>query len=190
LSADDKSLLTPPAAQVKPDGSFLLKSVPEGVYQLSVRQAGRNPPGFLKSVRYANTSVTDKGFMVRAGSDSFLDLLMSPRSAQVSGLVLTGDSLPAVGVRVVLVPDEPRRSLRWKFMSETTDQNGNFALTGIEPGDYKLFSWESAEEEDWFDEAWLKPYESKGVSVHLEESDHRSVELDLIEASKETPVNP
>jgi hypothetical protein len=76
--------------------------------------------------------------------------------------------------------------LGWKYFKETTDQNGNFTLKGIEPGDYKLFSWSSAEDGDWLDDEWLKPFLTQGVSVHLEEGDRKTVELKLIETAKES----
>ena len=73
--------------------------------------------------------------------------------------------------------------LDWQCIPE--DQNGNFSMTSVAPGDYKAFSWDTAgpdEEygEDWFDAAWLSPYELKGVSVHLEEGDHKSADLTLL----------
>jgi hypothetical protein len=65
-------------------------------------------------------------------------------------------------------------------------------MTGITPGDYKVFSWDSVEEsdeeygEDWFDPEWLTPFESKGISVHLEEADEKSLQLDVIAVSKDS----
>jgi hypothetical protein len=60
-------------------------------------------------------------------------------------------------------------------------------MSGLAPGDYKVFSWDFVDESeegydaDWFDPEWLKPYEIKGESVHLEESGQQSVHLALIE---------
>lgn len=127
-------------------------------------------------------------FTVHAGSDASLELTLSARTARVSGTVLTSDSLPAVGVQVVLVPDEPRRNS--KFRSDTTDQNGKFTIAGIEPGDYKLFSWDIADEDDepWFEADWLKPFEANGTSIHLGESDNKTLQLTLIDLPKD--ANP
>jgi hypothetical protein len=63
-------------------------------------------------------------------------------------------------------------------------------LKGIEPGDYKLFSWSSVEEGDWYDADFLKPFEEKGVSVHLEEGDHKRIDLTLIETSPSSSSKP
>jgi hypothetical protein len=61
-------------------------------------------------------------------------------------------------------------------------------LKTVRPGDYKLFSWASVEDGDWQDADFLKPYEDKGVSVHLEEGDHKSVDLTLVEPTRDAPV--
>jgi hypothetical protein len=113
--------------------------------------------------------------------------------AQLSGVVLDADSLPAAGATVVLIPDPPHRGVVEQYKSTSTDQNGKFSMTGLTPGDYKIFSWDSVDESDeeydadWFDPEWLKPYETKSESVHLEESDKKSVNLALITTRSDTP---
>jgi len=181
---------------VKADGTFLLKGVPEGVYRPLVHVRTRNASCFLKSVHYGGVAILDGGLTVHSGSGAFLELVMSSRVAQVNGQVLTGDSLPAVAVEVVLIPDPPRRAEKEKYVFATTDQNGKFSMPGVVPGDYKAFSWDpgaSSDEEyreDWFDAAWLSPYEPKGVSVHLEESEHKSADLTLIQPASDNATVP
>jgi len=181
---------------VKADGTFLLKGVPEGVYRPLVHVRTRNASCFLKSVHYGCVAILDGGLTVHSGSGAFLELVMSSRVAQVNGQVLTGDLLPAVAVEVVLIPDPPRRAEKEKYVFATTDQNGKFSMPGVVPGDYKAFSWDpgaSSDEEyreDWFDAAWLSPYEPKGVSVHLEESEHKSADLTLIQPASDNATVP
>jgi len=115
--------------------------------------------------------------------------------AQLSGVVLDAESLPAAGATLVLIPDPPHRNVVEQYKSTTTDQNGKFSMAGLTPGDYKLFSWDSAEESeedyppDWVDPEWLKPFESKGESIHLEEADRKSVNLHLIETRSDSPAS-
>ena len=94
---------------------------------------------------------------------------------------MTGDSLPAAGVFVVAIPDAPHRDQQWKYRSETTDQNGKFLLRGLIPGDYRIFSWDSGDDFDWYDGEQLKPYEDKGVPVSVQEGDRKTVQLTAIE---------
>ena len=183
-----------PSQPLKPDGTFQFKNVPEGTYRPTISLYGPDATSFLKSVRYGTSSVTDSGFTVQPGVDASLELTMSSRSAQLSGAVLDADSLPASGVHVVLIPDPPHRNIHEKYRSTITDQNGKLTLNGIAPGDYKLFSWDSIEQSgwydaDWTDPEWLKPYETKGESIHLDEADKKSVNLTVIETHNESPIS-
>lgn len=172
---------------IKPDGTFQFKNVPEGSYLPVARLYGAAVNLFLKSARYGSTAITDAGFTVQPGTDLSLELTMSSRVARLSGVVLDANSLPAAGATVVLIPDPPHRGVVWQYKFTMTDQNGKFSMSGLTPGDYKVFSWgfvDESEEEygaDWFDPEWLKPYEIKGESVHLDESGQKSVNLTLIE---------
>jgi hypothetical protein len=182
-----------PGQPVKPDGTFRFRNVPEGSYRPVVHLFGPQDTFYLKSTRYGTTTVADTGFAVQPGADQTLELTMSSRPAKLDGVVLDADSLPAFGVTVVIIPDPPNRKVEEKYKSATTDQNGKFALAGITPGDYKVFSWDSVEESgwfnaDWYDSEWLKPYENKGESVHLEESDQKSINLKLIEIRGDSPA--
>jgi hypothetical protein len=177
---------------VNTDGTFQFKNVPEGTYRPVVRTRGQEGNYFLKSARYGTATVTDAELAIQPGADLSLELTMSSRAAHLNGVILNSDSLPAVGVTVVLIPKPPHRELKNRYKSATTDQNGKFSMIGITPGDYELFSWDTSEEsdeqygEDWFDPDWLKPFETKGESVHLEEADQKSVNLTLIETRSDS----
>jgi hypothetical protein len=180
---------------VRQDGTFHLKNVPEGSYRPVVYLDSREENFFLKSARYGTATVTDAGFTVQIGADASLELTLSSHPAQLSGVVLDADSVLAAGATVVLIPDPPHRGIVELYKSTTTDQNGRFFMAGLTPGDYELFGWDSvgeSEEEygaDWFDPEWLKPYETKGESVHLEEADQKSIDLKLIETRADSAAS-
>jgi hypothetical protein len=122
-------------------------------------------------------------------------MVISAHAAQLSGVVLNSDSMPAVGAQVVLVPEPPNRQVKSLYESATTDQNVKFSITRITPRDYKVFSWHSVESsdevygEDWYDAEWLKAYESKGEAVHLDEGDQKAVNVTVIESSSDPRAN-
>jgi len=99
--------------------------------------------------------------------------------------VVDKDGLPAAGVWVVAVPDEARRTNFRLFKEQTTDQYGKFDLHGLAPGSYKVFSWTGIERGEWEDEEFLKPFESMGESVELQDEDVKTVNLKLIEKKSE-----
>src|SRR3974390_159817 len=191
---DENSMSYQPQSP-KADGSFALKRISEGIYRPRVKPRGHQSSFYLKAARYGPTSIPESGFAIQAGVDLPLEITLSSRAAQLSGVVLTADSLPASGVTVVLIPDVARRAFKDFYKTATTDQNGKFSIKGVAPGDYKLYSWESVEgnewsDAEWYDAAWLKPYETKGEWIHFEESDKKSVNLALIESKPDsTPAN-
>jgi protocatechuate 3,4-dioxygenase beta subunit len=179
LQALDQGTDNSGAHEVKADGSFVIKNVSEGVYRPQVFTGSGDC--HVKSARYGLAEVVDGGLAIRPGTDTSLELTISCRAARIEGAVLTADSLPAAGVYVVAIPDAPFGSQEWKYRAEVTDQNGRFLLRGIMPGKYRIFSWRSADDFDWYDPEQLKPYESKGVSVDVQEGDQKTVQLTVIE---------
>jgi hypothetical protein len=163
------------------NGTFLLRDVSEGLYRLTT--SGQSQDCYLKSIRYAGMEVSDDEFNVIRGTQATLEVTISSRGAHVQGTVKDTDGLPAVGVWVVLVPNDARRNEFRLFKPRATDQFGRFDIRGIAPGDYKLFSWEQVEQNAWEDPDFLKPFEAKGESVSLQEGDSKSIDLVAIRSA-------
>ncbi len=121
-----------------------------------------------------------EGFAVRRGAEAALEIVMSSKGGVVQGSVTDSDNLPAVGVWVVLVPNEPRRSEMQLYKSVTTDQNGHYVLRGIAPGDYEVFSWEDVELKAWEDLEFLRGFENRSEKVSVEQSEQKTVNLAAI----------
>jgi len=89
------------------------------------------------------------------------------------------DSQPVPGALVTLVPDPPNRNRQDLFDSKISDQFGRFTLLGLPPGDFKIFAWDSEyvypQQLDF-----LKPYEDRGKSVHMEERCSQAMQLESI----------
>ncbi len=146
-----------PSQMVKQDGTFQFRDVPDGAYRPVVFLGGLAENFYLKSARYGSASISDADFVFQPRPDASLELTMSSHAATLTGIVLTTDSLAAVGASVVLIPDPSHRNIKERYKSVTTDQNGKFFISGIAPGDYKLFSWDSVEEVGWYDADWYDP---------------------------------
>jgi hypothetical protein len=168
-------------ARVVANGTFLLRDVSEGLYRIAT--FGQSQDCYLKSIRYAGMEVSDDEFNVIRGTQATLEVTISSRGAHVQGMVKNADGLPAAGVRVVLVPEEAHRNEFHLFKQTTTDPYGRFDIHGIAPGDYKLFSWEQVEQSVWEDPEFLKPFESKGESISLQEGEAKSTELVAIRSA-------
>lgn len=161
--------------RVQADGSFIVSGVYEGTYRVTL--AGQSPDAYLASVRYAAVDGLAEGFAVRRGADAALEVTVSSKGARVQGAVLDSDNLPAVGVWVVLLPNDPHRNDMQLYKAVTTDQTGHYLLRGIAPGDYKLFSWEDVEQNAWQDAEFLRAFEDRGEEVAVAAGDQKSVDL-------------
>jgi protocatechuate 3,4-dioxygenase beta subunit len=170
------------AGATKSDGSFLLKNVSDGDYEINVENLPEN--SFVKSARLDGVDVLTAGVTVDTKqAPGSLDIMVSANGANVDGVV-SKDQQPFPGATVALVPDPPHRGEKRLFKSTTTDQNGHFVVQGISPGDYKVFAWEKIEPRAYTSSEFLQPYENLGESVHVTEGSRNSVQVDLIPAKE------
>jgi len=176
------------AARVAPNGAFILKDISEDAYHLSVN--GMSKDCYIKAIRYGMADALYDGFAVQRGTDASLEVTLSSRGARVQGTVTDADGLPLAGVWAVLVPEQAHRGQTQMYKETTTDQYGHFELRGIQPGDYKLFSWDQVENGAWQDPEFLKPFESKGEEVKLQEGESKSVNLVAIKTADSGQQKP
>jgi len=169
-------------ASIKSDGSFILSNVSDDSYQLQVW--GLPEDFYLRAVRLGGDDVLEPGLNVsRRQPPGSLEVLVSPNGGRVDGLVLKDDK-PFSGATVTLVPESDRRKEERLYKSTTTDQNGQFSVRGMAPGDYKLFAWEAIEEGAYQDPDFLRPYEERGKPIHVDEGSRLNSQLQLILANQ------
>ena len=70
-----------------------------------------------------------------------------------------------LGTMVVLIPPEERRQNLALYRTALTNAQGAFTLTGVPPGPYKLFAWESIPGGAHQNAAFLRSHEDKGAAV-------------------------
>jgi hypothetical protein len=88
---------------------------------------------------------------------------------------------PVRAGRVVAVPERARFRTDL-FRSLSTDENGRSAFPALLPGDYKIFAFESIEDNGWFDSALLARSEGRATSVHVSESATQAVSVQIVPA--------
>jgi hypothetical protein len=174
-----------PNDAIKPDGSFLLKNIYDGDYEVFVTNLPDN--NFMKSARLDGVDVLTAGVTIDSKqAPGSLEILISPNGANVDG-VISKDQQPFQGATVTLIPDPPHRGERRLFKSTTTDQNGHFVFQGVPPGDFKVFAWEKIDPGAYTSSEFIQPYEKLGESVHVTEGSRNSVQVDLIPAKDLNP---
>jgi protocatechuate 3,4-dioxygenase beta subunit len=184
---DERVYFGAEAASPKPDATFAIENVPEDKYELQVW--GLPEDFYLKAVRSEGESVLESGLEVtRRQPSGPIEVVLSPNGGRIDGLVLK-EHKPFTGAAVVLVPAPDLRKQNRLYNSTTTDQNGQFSIRGVAPGDYKLFAWESMAQGAYQDPDFLRLYEDQGRSIHVGEGSRLNQQLELIPASGSAAVD-
>jgi Carboxypeptidase regulatory-like domain len=150
----------PVALPVGLDGVFQIVGLREGEYRVSFR--GQNPAiaGFyVKSVRYDNNDILAKTLKIAGSSPGTFEVVFRAGASPVSGIVTDSKSQAVPGIQVVAVPEQKARWIDYRVA--TTDQNGLYSLIGLTPGAYRIYSWEAADNNAFYDPDFLKEYEAQ-----------------------------
>ena len=140
------------SGKVSPEGNFQIEKVIPGDYRVMIcygmsgQNCAKSTPGiYLKYAAYAGDNAIDTALHFTGSEASALDILISTHSAQISGIVKTPKDQPAQRARVVFVPESNREHLDL-YRVLMTDSGGHFTLSSIAPGVYRVFAWQSIEE--------------------------------------------
>jgi len=168
----------PAPAKVKSDGSFELKEVPPGSYEVQVSAAGTAGSDYFVESAMVGTKETEETGLNVSGGTIPLEVSLSAGAGITEGTVVNEKNEPVVNAVVVAAPEAKYQKRSSHYYRGSTDQNGRFAIRGIRPGNYTLYSWESLEGEDYLDPEFLKRFE--GTSVKIEKSGHPTASLKVI----------
>jgi hypothetical protein len=167
------------AFAVRDDGSFILRGTLPGEYRFSMMGLPRN--AYLKSAVLDGKDLLSGPVRIDAPPAGRIDVVISGNIGHLEAVVLNDKRDPAAGVTVVLVPDAPLRQRFDVYRSALTDREGRVRFENVVPGSYKVFAWEDVEDGSWMSPEFLRPYESRGRPVRINEGENRGVvELTLI----------
>lgn len=121
------------------DGNFVIKEVPPGEWILTINP---NPGGmFDKSVRLGDKDFLFKPIEIPPGSDAPLKVVISSNTATVEGEIdAEGAEVKRAGI--LLVPVGKLHTLSRFYYSAIADDGGTFKMSGVAPGNYKIFALE------------------------------------------------
>jgi hypothetical protein len=175
LEAADSLIPRPPRAAVSEDGKFTLTNLAPGRYIAHIQMPENL---YVRSVRYRGLDVTENGLEFGPGIPAPLLISLSAGGAVVTGIVRGADGNPMPGAVVALVPSLRRYS---RYRETTTDQNGEYTIAGVAPGEYKIYAWDEIETGAYQNAEWLKRYELKGRTVVAKQEGHEVLALKAIQ---------
>jgi len=177
LASSESISVSAPNAPFNADGTFLLKGVTPAKYFVTV---GGLPQGsFVKSMRLGGQDVTRAPLDLTSGGGGQLEVVLSPKAADVTGVVLNDKNEPVQGVPVTLWPKIADRSNSTNgIKSANTDQNGSFKISGLAPGDYYVAAWDDIPEAGLAQNPdFLARFSSDDTAVKLAESAHQNASV-------------
>jgi hypothetical protein len=170
----------PSPAFFQADGSFLITNVNPGEYELIF--SGLPADAYVQEARFGGQDALMQSLTLNGTNPGLLDVTVSTRSGQLTGVVIDRDRKPVPDVEAVLIPVGIRRADRHK--TARTDASGRFLMRGIAPGDYRVYAWENIERFRYFDEEFVRQFDAAGKSVRVEEGVRGMVELEMISATR------
>jgi len=172
------------------NGSFSVLGVTPGDFRvevhpiLTVPPSALMPPGlenaYVKSIRLANRDILNEGLRLQSRPDAPLQIVIAMNGGTLDGRALDDNGKPVPNARVVLVPVLSRRQRGDLYKSVSAGDSGNFQLSGIAPGEYKLFAWERVEEGAWQDTNFISVYEDRGKAIRIGEGGRVTAEAKVI----------
>lgn len=182
----------PRAIKASSNGAFTITSVAPGDYRVEILPILTVPPSsllpkaleavFVKSIKMDGKDVLNSGLHVETAVRGSLQIIVSMNGGTIEGRVVDSDRNPVANVKTVVVPQPSRRQRGDLYKFVSTDDSGRFQLSGLAPGDYKLFAFERAEEGAWQDPEFINLFEDRGKAIHIEESGRVSTEINVIPA--------
>lgn len=165
-------------ATVKPDGTFTMKNALRAKAWVTM---ARLPDGYyLKSARHGEVDLLADTFDLSTADNAALELVLSPKAAQVQGKVVDAKGLPANAATVVLIPVSEEKRKRQDLWSRVqTDQTGGFSFKSRAPGEYYLLAAMDLEFGEEADPDFLKTLDGRAEKIELKESAMETKQLKL-----------
>ncbi|HET7748477.1 MAG TPA: carboxypeptidase regulatory-like domain-containing protein [Terriglobales bacterium] len=187
---DDRGNSFPGLGAVQRDGSFVM-TMPDdgpGVYYTEVSARGPGLENFYtKAVSYGDMDITESGLTLPT-SAAPLEIVIAADGATVQGRVTDARDQPVDNATVVAIPANPNLQ-RWAelYQPATTDQNGQFTVRGLRPGEYQVYAWQDIESYAFLDPDFMRTYENRGTALKADPNGRYTIVLHVLD---EQPPGP
>jgi hypothetical protein len=167
-------------APIAADGSFSYSSIPSADYK--VRVLGIPSNAYVVDIRQAGTSIYASGLHVSDKAPQPIEVTVGLDGGTVEGVTYTPDQKVSSSTTVVLIPTlaaERLNSERHKVV--TSDAQGRFKITGIAPGLYKAFAWQTLPLGAYQNATFVGQFEAQGAVVDVKPSATNNMRVAVIQ---------
>jgi len=166
-------------SRIQRDGTFGFMPLPAGRFRFSV--LGVPAPYYVKSVRAGSVDVLQNGLTLGTDTLVSMQIVISNEGGQVAGGVFNGAGQPMPLAHVALIPNRTGVLRPDLYKLESSDDNGQFRISGVAPGDYHVYAWEQLEQGAYFDPEFMRRFEGLGTPVQVTAGSLTNVKLTRIE---------
>ncbi len=161
---------------VSPGHSALaLRNLDPGTYTVLFTP---QPPWYVQSASYGQINALSDDISVSPGQSYSLDIVLRDDSASLSGTVKSSDANPT-SAAIVIVPQPAG-----KMSPHVLRGRNEFAVSGLAPGDYLVFAFDTIDDLEYTNPDALAAYASQAAHVTLTPNQQAQVSLDLIHVTK------
>jgi FecR protein/Carboxypeptidase regulatory-like domain len=154
------------------DGRFSVASLPSGAFRL--QSFSGIPEGLcLSDLQEGDRNVFRDGIEIRP-DDASISVTLRDSNAALRGKVTDDERNKVIGATVALVPSDQS-----PYSIGTTDQNGEFELRCLKPGDFQVYAWRRVEGSAFRNSEFMRHYESKGATVRIDNGKTTTVNLTI-----------
>jgi hypothetical protein len=155
------------------EGRVGFSTVPAGVYRVEL---GSQSVAYIKSVSVDGIDSDGQRVVIANGRPQItLELEVTATVGTVQGTVKGWE---AGGAKSEVLA---RSNVSGQFYRANTDQQGNFTITGLGPGDYSLYAWHSLRGIEYANPVLLRRYALSRTDVSVTEGSVTQVELELLD---------
>ncbi len=161
-------------AEVGGQAVYSIRNVPEGTY--AVLALG----GVATDVQQNGRSIYDTGLVIGAAAPAPLEILTARVPGSLHGVVQSADRRAARYAWISLVPSPPHRTNPALYKTVRADANGRFEMTGLVPGDYKVFAFDEIPYNAAANPLFISRFESFGIGIRIGEGQNSQLSPPLV----------
>jgi hypothetical protein len=155
-----------PLAKIEADGTFVIRDVFEGRYQLYLNASSRSFSDFYVSeIRQGGQNIRNEGTVDVRRSMLPLEIRLRAGAGSIQGTVEGPGGVIPSQVDVVLVPQIPLRENILFYDRTITNEKGEFKFEGVAPGEYKVFAFEQLPDTAEQNSRFIARYETLGQTA-------------------------